>query len=1787
MLNLKKNTFMLALMLLFAVSGIDVYAQTNWTGGGGDNLWNNAGNWDAGVPDNLDDVNIPDNATVEINVDAQCKSLTFQDGGGVNGNSLITATANVTLTLYGDLTLTRTDDQISITQGAGTLNLAFAADRTITTGADADITVNNLTLTNANVNLVAGSLDDDIVVLGDITLSGNSSLNDGGTDARLVLNSGGTQNINVDGTSTFTVSDLYIDGAGTDVRTSSNLTIEEFDINNGAYTQSAGTTYITASTVYNAGTVQFFNLDIAAGSNISWNIPCTIKGTFNKSGGSTLTFLSALVFDNIATRSLTCAGGTVTFEDITVTTNSDITSSSSFGIGDGTNGSTVTINNGATFIVSGGTQTIDGSNIVVSLVNNGGTLTLNEMNCAAGFTKIDGSVSCASLAVGATGKFNAFDGTNDILTVSGNVTMTTGGLIGNGNLPDMIIDANANITTGGNGDIKVENLTISDATVNLIANTDDDDLHVRGNLTLSGTSILQDGGNDVRLVLDGGDVQTISVSAASTLSLSDLYINGAGTDVRTTSNLTVAEFDINNGAFTQSAGTTYITADPVYAAGTVQFFNLNVNTTSGNMAWAMPMTIRGNFTQTGANTLTLSATTTINNTATRTFSFVSGKVTLDVLDIQANSDITTTSTFAFAGGASLTVGVGGSFTANSTSVVSIDPTGGFTLTNNGGNDTDLSFYDLALLGNAGTVSTGTDMVITGDFTVPTNAIFDATAGTVKFDNSASRNLSVDGTLTFCHMELDANSTVVSDKGFYISNNNVGQSSGITVGNSASLSFTDITANVIFGQTAENSQNKSIVNNGSLTFMNLTAGDLANNNVITSDDFTVAGTTFDMGSANGATFTSSGGEITFTDNCVIGGHTALQVTLWDVLTSGAAAVTLTDGDLFAVKGDITCNGTSSFKAAGSATKVTLNGTSQQTLGGGSSVSYPFEFGILEINKSQNSYPADYVNLELDTEIKSGGALTLTDGILDLGTIDFKVADATVGTTNGHINGNAGKYIVAATHTGITLSDALFTPDIPSGTGASLYNLQLGDDAVGGDDETLDGDLTINNDLILLGGDLNIDSYILTVSGNITHSTVAEKINYSSGKIILNGSGAVSNLSNTLFTGSLAPDIEFQRQETLTGDLTFNNTDLTLNSTTGNLFLETYTLEFQGTGQPIILSGSLDADLAEVILTASTTEIPASMFVDDKVDKITIATTLTLFCNLKVITSITGNYDLNTGEYYLDLSTGATHEFDQDDNVIGRLRKTVSGSSATLFELGCGNSVGYTPLEIKFHNSSTSQIVEVSAEQTSPVYGRTGDQKRAFNIEWYVLPIDTVNNANDSVQINFGWGSGLNNDGLAAVNDETFSARWTGSEWEDFRNSHEDGAGAVGNGDDGISMNSYISYPLGADDFEGYYAVFDALSSSDEDKDAALALPLYKLESISQPTIIEAGTPFDVVFQLQNQWGIPDTTDTPLTIQITVLETCVTLTNSPITVVMPANADRVTVPGLMLHPNNSVNAEIKAVTTYKGYSTYGVSGPIDILQTQPSLPCSNLILSSVTAISMTVSFDGTGTAHDKAIIVARIDSTVVNAEFPQDGGTYSGNTVFGAGSQIGNGVVVYNGDGEYNHSFTLSGLVPNRRYSFRIFSYQGANGTENYNQMPGIMTSRSATTLAGIDDDVVYGSNNTTDDAKLVGTNEDFYGIVDSETDEDWFRFLITNASRNVRVKLTNVPANYNLEMYNAAGRRIRRAFLTGLENEYVVINNLDAGTYKIRIYGENGAYDDTIPYTIEIETDSEEIFSISE
>lgn len=104
--------------------------------------------------------------------------------------------------------------------------------------------------------------------------------------------------------------------------------------------------------------------------------------------------------------------------------------------------------------------------------------------------------------------------------------------------------------------------------------------------------------------------------------------------------------------------------------------------------------------------------------------------------------------------------------------------------------------------------------------------------------------------------------------------------------------------------------------------------------------------------------------------------------------------------------------------------------------------------------------------------------------------------------------------------------------------------------------------------------------------------------------------------------------------------------------------------------------------------------------------------------------------------------------------------------------------------------------------------------------------------------------------------------------------------------------------------------------------------------------------------------------------------------------------------------------------------------------PTTQATNLSTSNVTASSITINLSS-GNGQNRVIIAksgTAVDATVV------DSVTYTANSVFGSGTEIGSGnYVVYNGTG---NSVTVTGLSENTPYHFTAFEYNGATGEENY-------------------------------------------------------------------------------------------------------------------------------------------------
>ena len=111
-------------------------------------------------------------------------------------------------------------------------------------------------------------------------------------------------------------------------------------------------------------------------------------------------------------------------------------------------------------------------------------------------------------------------------------------------------------------------------------------------------------------------------------------------------------------------------------------------------------------------------------------------------------------------------------------------------------------------------------------------------------------------------------------------------------------------------------------------------------------------------------------------------------------------------------------------------------------------------------------------------------------------------------------------------------------------------------------------------------------------------------------------------------------------------------------------------------------------------------------------------------------------------------------------------------------------------------------------------------------------------------------------------------------------------------------------------------------------------------------------------------------------------------------------------------------------------YGLSQPATV-------QASNITFSSVTATSFTVNFTpGNG---DRRLVVLKAGSAVDGV--PTNGITYSANSVFSTGQQIGSGnYVVYYGNGS---SVDVTGLSGGVNYHATVYEFNGTSGAENYN------------------------------------------------------------------------------------------------------------------------------------------------
>lgn len=154
-----------------------------------------------------------------------------------------------------------------------------------------------------------------------------------------------------------------------------------------------------------------------------------------------------------------------------------------------------------------------------------------------------------------------------------------------------------------------------------------------------------------------------------------------------------------------------------------------------------------------------------------------------------------------------------------------------------------------------------------------------------------------------------------------------------------------------------------------------------------------------------------------------------------------------------------------------------------------------------------------------------------------------------------------------------------------------------------------------------------------------------------------------------------------------------------------------------------------------------------------------------------------------------------------------------------------------------------------------------------------------------------------------------------------------------------------------------------------------------------------------------------------------------------------------------------------------------------------------------------------------------------------------------------------------SYNLSGLTASASYNCQVKA-NCSSANSNYSA-----TQSFTTQDVGCTDN--YEPNNTKNSAAAIPVDTDVKGLISTGTDNDYFSFSNTSAAKNIKITLTNLPADYDMKLLNTSGKRAGVSNNSGTANETIVYNNGAAGGYKVIVFGYGGANSTTQCYTLKI------------
>ncbi|GAA4053575.1 hypothetical protein GCM10022409_45630 [Hymenobacter glaciei] len=98
---------------------------------------------------------------------------------------------------------------------------------------------------------------------------------------------------------------------------------------------------------------------------------------------------------------------------------------------------------------------------------------------------------------------------------------------------------------------------------------------------------------------------------------------------------------------------------------------------------------------------------------------------------------------------------------------------------------------------------------------------------------------------------------------------------------------------------------------------------------------------------------------------------------------------------------------------------------------------------------------------------------------------------------------------------------------------------------------------------------------------------------------------------------------------------------------------------------------------------------------------------------------------------------------------------------------------------------------------------------------------------------------------------------------------------------------------------------------------------------------------------------------------------------------------------------------------------------------------------------------------------------------------------------------------------------------------------------------------------YEANETLSAGATIGVNVNNSAYICPTGDVDWYRFTSSSTNNNIRITLSTLPLDYDLELYNAGGTLLYSSTQASTTDESIVYNGAPAATYFVKVYGYNG------------------------